>query len=101
MGDCPRTGGPTCPTGVTCPDGFETRGGTKEGLYTFLRNTFGLEDAEQMAKDECCTQRRSRKLLFGPFPPTTMTTTTTTTTAPIGTAPGCKGKTGFDHKALE
>jgi hypothetical protein len=65
--DCPRTGGPTCPTGVTCPDGFETRGGTKEGLYTFLRNTFGLEDAEQMAKDECCTQRRSRKLLFGTF----------------------------------
>ena len=49
--DCPRTGGPTCPTGVTCPDGFETRGGTKEGLYTFLRNTFGLEDAEQMAKE--------------------------------------------------
>jgi hypothetical protein len=65
--DCPRTGGPTCPTGVTCPDGFETRGGTKEGLYTFLHNTFGHDEAERMAKDECCTQRRSRKLLFGTF----------------------------------
>jgi hypothetical protein len=65
--DCPRTGGPTCPTGVTCPDGFETRGGTKEGLYTFLHNTFGHDEAERMAKDECCTQHRSRKLLFGTF----------------------------------
>ena len=51
--DCPRTGGPRCPTGAgapTCPAGFETRGGTKKGLYTFLDNTFGRHLAEEMAK---------------------------------------------------
>lgn len=64
---CPRTGGPTCPTGAdapTCPAGFEGRGGTLDGTRTFLANTFGHQAAEEFAMEYCCTMRRSRKLLF-------------------------------------
>ena len=54
MTGCPRTGGPTCPTGAdapTCPAGFEGRGGTLDGTRTFLANTFGHQAAEEFAME--------------------------------------------------
>ena len=50
---CPRLGGPTCPEGLTCPPGFEDRGGTAEGNAFYIKSDADTEAAiETVAETE-------------------------------------------------